>query len=66
MKRSTGKQIYNNLVKKKNFPQAATCAALEAAAPAVFAVIPAGVWHREWVSFCKHYVYGNDVVLTDL
>ena len=39
-------------------------AALEAAAPAVFAVIPAGVWHREWVSFCKHYGHGNDAVLT--
>ena len=41
-------------------------AALEAAAPAVFAVIPAGVWHREWVSFCKHYGHGNDAVLTYL
>jgi len=41
-------------------------AALEAAAPAVFAVIPAGVWQREWVSFCKHYGHGNDAVLTYL
>ncbi len=41
-------------------------AALEAAAPAVFAVIPAGVWYREWVSFCKHYGHGNDAVLTYL
>ena len=41
-------------------------AALEAAAPAVFAVIPAAVWHREWVSFCKHYGHGNDAVLTYL
>ncbi len=53
---------------RRPFPQdrRAVCAALEAAAPAVFAVIPAGVWHREWVSFCKHYGHGNDAVLTYL
>jgi hypothetical protein len=42
------------------------CAALKAAAPDVFADIPARVWKREWVSFCKHYGYGNDAVLTYL
>jgi Putative transposase/Transposase zinc-binding domain len=41
-------------------------AALKATAPAVFADIPAGVWQREWVSFCKHYGHGNDAVLTYL
>jgi Putative transposase/Transposase zinc-binding domain len=41
-------------------------AALEATAPAVFADVPAGVWQREWVSFCKHYGHGNDAVLTYL
>jgi hypothetical protein len=41
-------------------------AALEAAAPAVFAKISADVWQREWVSFCKHYGHGNDAVLTYL
>ena len=41
-------------------------AALKAAAPAVFADIPARVWKREWVSFCKHYGHGNDAVLTYL
>ena len=41
-------------------------AALKAAAPAVFADIPASVWQREWVSFCKHYGHGNDAVLTYL
>jgi Putative transposase/Transposase zinc-binding domain len=41
-------------------------AALEATAPAVFADVPAGVWKREWVSFCKHYGHGNDAVLTYL
>jgi hypothetical protein len=41
-------------------------AALEAVAPAVFADIPARVWRREWVSFCKHYGRGNDAVLTYL
>jgi Putative transposase/Transposase zinc-binding domain len=42
------------------------CAALKAAAPAVFARIPGGVWQREWVSFCKHYGHGNDAVLSYL
>jgi hypothetical protein len=41
-------------------------AALEATAPAVFAEVSAGVWQREWVSFCKHYGHGNDAVLTYL
>jgi hypothetical protein len=41
-------------------------AALEAAAPAVFARVPAKVWRREWVSFCKHYGQGNDAVLSYL
>jgi Putative transposase/Transposase zinc-binding domain len=38
-------------------------AALKAAAPAVFAKIPASVWKRQWVSFCKHYGHGTDAVL---
>jgi Putative transposase/Transposase zinc-binding domain len=42
------------------------CAALKAAAPAVFAGIPPRVWQREWVSFCKHYGHGNDAVLSYL
>jgi Putative transposase/Transposase zinc-binding domain len=42
------------------------CAALKAAAPAVFAGIAPGVWQREWVSFCKHYGHGNDAVLSYL
>jgi Putative transposase/Transposase zinc-binding domain len=41
-------------------------AALKAAAPAVFARIPAKVWRRKWVSFCKHYGQGNDAVLSYL
>jgi len=48
------------------FPQESPrnfCAALKAAAPAVFADIPACVWKREWVSFCKHYGHGNDAVV---
>ena len=50
------------------FPQdrRAVCAALKAAAPAVFAAIPGNVWGRKWVSFCKHYGHGNDAVLTYL
>jgi hypothetical protein len=40
--------------------------ALKDEAPAVFADIPAGVWRREWVSFCKHYGHGNDAVLNYL
>lgn len=31
--------------------------------PDVFADIPASVWQREWVSFCKHYGRGNAAVL---
>jgi hypothetical protein len=41
-------------------------AALKAAAPAIFADIPANVWQRKWVSFCKHYGHGNDAVLNYL
>ena len=40
--------------------------ALKATAPAVFADIPAQVWGRQWVSFCKHYGHGNDAVLSYL
>jgi Putative transposase/Transposase zinc-binding domain len=42
------------------------CAALRDAAPTVFANVPPIVWQREWVSFCKHYGHGNDVVLNYL
>ncbi len=31
--------------------------------PSLFANLPKCVWHREWVSFCKHYGHGNDAVL---
>src|SRR3954471_4708024 len=41
-------------------------AALKVQSPAVFAAIPAHVWQREWVSFCKHYGHGNDAVLSYL
>jgi Putative transposase/Transposase zinc-binding domain len=41
-------------------------AALKATAPTVFAAVPARVWQREWVSFCKHYGHGNDAVLSYL
>jgi hypothetical protein len=41
-------------------------AALKTTAPAVLADIPATVWQRQWVSFCKHYGHGNDAVLTYL
>jgi Putative transposase/Transposase zinc-binding domain len=41
-------------------------AALQSAAPAVFATVPARVWRRQWVSFCKHYGHGNDAVLSYL
>jgi hypothetical protein len=41
-------------------------AALKAVAPAVFADIPASVWQRSWVSFCKHYGSGNEAVLSYL
>jgi Putative transposase/Transposase zinc-binding domain len=42
------------------------CAALKAAAPALFEGIPASVWRRKWVSYCKHYGRGNDAVLSYL
>jgi hypothetical protein len=41
-------------------------ASLKAAEPAVYAQIPANVWRRGWVSFCKHYGHGNDAVLNYL
>lgn len=41
-------------------------AALKAAAPAIFAQVPATVWRRKWVTFCKHYGRGNDAVLSYL
>ncbi|MFV1968833.1 MAG: transposase [Pirellulaceae bacterium] len=37
--------------------------ALKKQKPSLFARIPKSVWHREWVSFCKHYGHGNDAVL---
>jgi hypothetical protein len=37
--------------------------ALKKERPSLFARIPASVWHREWVSFCKPYGHGNDAVL---
>jgi hypothetical protein len=40
--------------------------ALEKERPGLFARIPESVWHREWVSFCKHYGHGNDAVLNYL
>jgi hypothetical protein len=40
--------------------------ALKAKLPDVFAQIPADIWQREWVSFCKHYGRGNDAVLNYL
>jgi hypothetical protein len=40
--------------------------ALHEEKPSLFAKIPATVWHREWVSFCKHYGHGNDAVLNYL
>ena len=40
--------------------------ALEKEKPSVFAGIPTGVWHREWVSFCKPYEHGNNAVLNYL
>jgi Putative transposase/Transposase zinc-binding domain len=39
---------------------------LKAMAPAIFAGMPATVWRRPWVSFCKHYGHGNDAVLAYL
>jgi Putative transposase/Transposase zinc-binding domain len=42
------------------------CAALRAAAPIVFANVPASVWQRSWVSYCKHYGRGNEAVLSYL
>lgn len=40
--------------------------ALQKDRPELFATIPADVWKREWVSFCKHYGHGNDAVLNYL
>ena len=40
--------------------------ALQAKAPALFATIPATVWQRPWVTFCKHYGQGNEAVLNYL
>jgi hypothetical protein len=40
--------------------------ALKKEKPGLFAAIPAHVWRREWVSFCKHYGHGNDAVLNYL
>ncbi len=40
--------------------------ALKAEAPRAFSSVPAGVWQREWVSFCKHYGCGEDAVLNYL
>jgi hypothetical protein len=40
--------------------------ALEKEKPSVFAGIPASVWRREWVSFCKPYDRGNKAVLNYL
>ena len=40
--------------------------ALQKENPELFATISAGVWRREWVSFCKHYGRGNDAVLNYL
>ncbi len=40
--------------------------ALKKEKPSQFATIPTHVWHREWVSFCKHYGHGNDAVLNYL
>ena len=40
--------------------------ALKKEMPNVFATISAAAWRREWVSFCKHYGYGNDAVLNYL
>ncbi len=40
--------------------------ALQKQMPSVFATVSAATWRREWVSFCKHYGYGNDAVLNYL
>jgi hypothetical protein len=40
--------------------------ALRKEQPELFGTIPAAVWRREWVSFCKHYGRGNDAVLNYL
>ncbi len=42
------------------------CSALRAADPTVFANVPASVWQRSWVSFCKHYGRGSEAVLNYL
>ncbi len=36
---------------------------LQAKAPALLASLPAVVWQRPWVTFCKHYGQGNEAVL---
>jgi hypothetical protein len=53
-----------NLLSRKIAAQ--FCAALKTVAPAVFGQIPAKVWRRKWVSFCKHYGQGNYAVLSYL
>jgi hypothetical protein len=40
--------------------------ALSKEKPSLFAKIPATVWRREWVTFCKHYGHGNEAVLNYL
>jgi hypothetical protein len=40
--------------------------ALKKEKPDLFSGIPAGVWRREWVSFCKPYDHGNNAVLNYL
>lgn len=37
--------------------------ALEKKRPELFAMIPSGVWKREWCAFCKHAGTGRDAVL---
>ena len=50
------------------FPQdrRAVSQPLKAAAPTVFASVPASVWRRSWVSFCKHYGRDSEAVLNYL
>jgi hypothetical protein len=40
--------------------------ALRKEQPELFGAIPAAVWRRKWVSYCKHYGRGNDAVLNYL
>jgi hypothetical protein len=40
--------------------------ALQTKAPQALGSLPKGLWQREWVSFVKHYGYGNDAVLNYL